>query len=250
MIDPHMYSSNTKVENKVKKLICIQGNIGAGKTKFMTLLKQKVKELNNILGYNCFFVDEPVKEWKEKILENNTLSPLGLFYQDIQNLKDGKYEKSKVGFSFQIYAFTTRRNSFLKETSKLNELSIGISERSMRSDYLFFENLYRNNLVSEFDWKNYNSFYKLICGTINDMEEIIIYIKSTPEECLTKIQSRGNGEELSIDLSYLVDIHNLHENMIKDFKGKVLILDWPYSEEKELIKIVDNFIENQLKINI
>ena len=79
MIVPKATSTGMDLSNKIKYIITVQGNIGSGKSTLLNLLRDKQHELNDIFG-NVFFVDEPVKEWKKEIFDEEPKSPLGLFY--------------------------------------------------------------------------------------------------------------------------------------------------------------------------
>jgi len=223
-------------KNYVKKIISIQGNIGSGKTTFMNCLKKNSEKLNNIMGLNCFFVDEPVEIWKEKVF--NGLSALDIFYNDINNNSE-----PRTVFPFQIYAFTTRLQLFIEQTSKLNQLSICFSDRSMISDFkIFLENL--KDVITPFEYFTYKNFYEIICSQINIREEIMIYNTCSPEKCFERIKKRGNESETSITLEYLKGIHLRHLSMIDEFKkngGRVFEFEWDNVEKEEEFNIFTEY---------
>lgn len=217
-------------KNYVQKIISIQGNIGSGKTTFMSYLKKYSKELNIIMGLNCFYVDEPVEIWKKKVFNNNTLSALEIFYDDINNNPE-----PKTIFPFQIYAFTTRLEKFIEETSKLNQLSICFTDRSMLSDFeIFLKNL--KDKITSFEYDVYKGFHNIICSNIILKEEIMIYNTISPEKCFERIQKRGNESEKGITLEYLKEIHLRHLTMIEEFKkngGNVFEIEWGDADTEE-----------------
>jgi deoxyadenosine/deoxycytidine kinase len=73
-------STEKDLSNKVSKIYTLEGNIGSGKSTILKILRGYEKELVEIFGQNVFFVDEPVDKWKKKKFENNTKSPLDMFY--------------------------------------------------------------------------------------------------------------------------------------------------------------------------
>jgi deoxyadenosine/deoxycytidine kinase len=244
MITPKAFPKDIMIENKVHFAITIRGNIGSGKTKLINELKTKKDLLEKILGKPCFFVDEPVKVWKQKILNDNTQSPLDLFYMD----------KERNAFAFQIIAFTTRMNALINETKKLTQLSVGIYDRDMSDDYLFLLNL--KDKITQIEWYAYNIFYKLVCGEINRIYSIVIYNSCIPNECYTRILER-DGKEIPIE--YLESIHLLHQQMISEFQksgGHVLVFNPGHiKDDNQYSKFIDNFINTDLtnlmnKINI
>ena len=50
-------------ESKKPILVSIEGNIGAGKSSFLTALKSSIGD--NLLGRQVIFLQEPVDEWSE-----------------------------------------------------------------------------------------------------------------------------------------------------------------------------------------
>ena len=65
-----------------KLIISIEGNIGSGKSTFLSFLKENFDDI-------CF-VDEPVKEWT-KIVDEDNNNLIQNFYKD----------KKKYGYLFQ-----------------------------------------------------------------------------------------------------------------------------------------------------
>ncbi len=235
-----MFPKNNNNTNYVKKIISIQGNIGSGKTTLMTSLKRNSIQLNNIMGINCFFVDEPVEEWKKKVFNENTLSALEIFYEDITT-----NSHPRTVFPFQIYAFTTRLKLFIEQTSKLDQLSIGFCDRSMISDFeIFLKNL--KDVITPFEYSVYEGFYDTICSQIIIKEEIMIYNTCPPEKCFERIHKRGNESEKNITLDYLKGIHSRHLDMIEKFKkngGKVFEFECDdVDTEKEFNIFTESFL--------
>jgi deoxyadenosine/deoxycytidine kinase len=227
-----------KGNDYVKSIISIQGSIGAGKSKFLSCLRNSNGKLTKIMGSPCFFVDEPVEKWKELNYENNTRSALDIFYKDLEN-KDYKFV-----LTFQIKAFTDRLLLLTNETSKLTEPSFCFCDRSFRSDKMFFDNL--KDKITEFEYKTYSDFVPLICSQINLTEKIMIYIKCSPEICKERIIKRGNKEEKDISIEYLLSLEESHKKMIDEFKqsgGHVFEIDWTdKKEELDYENYMDEFL--------
>ena len=103
-----------------KLIISIEGNIGSGKSTFISFLKKNFDDI-------CF-VDEPVQEWLNIVDENNN-NLIQNFYKD----------KKKYGYLFQNFAYITRIKK-LNDAIKNSKKQIIITERSIESDkYLFAE---------------------------------------------------------------------------------------------------------------
>ena len=212
------------------------------------------EEIYTTAKYQEVYVNDPSSEGNDdvgvfigsSVSSSGTSTPmpktsmLNLFYSDME----------KYGFQFQIHAFTTRLK-LMRDQMKLireHDPSIRIhviSERSLRTDKLFFYNLYKGGYVTSVEWENYNQFHTLICEEIMKMENIMIYIRTDPTKCLSRIHKRNRSSEMikkmdketvitsdsmevkdlpeendtcGISLDYLNDLHSAHDLMISDFK--------------------------------
>ena len=83
-------------------IISVEGNIGSGKSTFLTYLKKYV--LDNNTNMDIRFVQEPVDEWNE-IKDSSGESILEKFYKD----------QKEYAFSFQIMAYITRLRKLLQQ---------------------------------------------------------------------------------------------------------------------------------------
>jgi len=76
-----------------------------------------------------------------------------------------------------------------------------------------------------------------------------IYIRSSPSKCLQRIQERGRNNEKDIDIDYLTDIHNFHENTYQKAleEGRnIICID---IENKEIEDIANEIVKYIHKIN-
>jgi len=119
-----------------------------------------------------------------------------------------------------MMAYITRFNQIKKVINECPSDSIIITERCLYTDrYVFAKMLYDNSFMEEIEYTIYNSFF----------EEIkisgIIYVKTTPEICSSRILYRGRKGEESINLDYLKDCHQYHEDWINSFEISKIVLD-------------------------
>lgn len=122
-----------------------------------------------------------------------------------------------------------------------------ISERSLRSDKIFFENIVKMYNL-ELEWNVYNKFFDISTNVFNVKDDIVIYLNSSPEVCLERIKKRNRPSEKEITLEYLQDLDKNHKEMIKDY-DKVLEIEWNYKDEhekEEIIRKVLKFIEENI----
>jgi len=209
-------------------LFTVEGNIGSGKSTFMTILKENLKHIN---GTPVVFVEEPVAEW-ESIQSVDGKTMIELFYND----------KAKYAFSFQIMAYISRL-ACLQTTIREYPDCILISERSLLADYhVFAKMLYEDNLISEENYQIYTKWFTYF--SLESQADGIIYLKTEPEVCYQRCISRNRKGEEEIPFEYLKTCSEKHDVWIKEECIPVLPLSNNTKEEVELVK---NFIEDEME---
>ena len=173
--------------------IAVAGNIGSGKT---TLTKLLAKHY----GWSPRF--EPV--------DNNPY--LEDFYADM----------SRWSFNLQIY-FLNKRFKEVVEISK-SEIDI-IQDRTIYEDAcIFAPNLHGQGHMSDRDFNNYKDLFELMMSLVK-MPDLMIYIRSTIPNLVQQIQKRGRDYEKGIRIDYLTGLNEKYEAWIKDYKGRLLVID-------------------------
>ena len=177
-------------------IISIEGNIGSGKSTLLANLKEHFKDNSSIL-----FLKEPVDDWScIKDIHGKTM--LELFYED----------QSKHAFAFQMMAYISRL-SILKETLQNNTNCTIITERSLYTDKMVFAKmLFDSNNISLENYSIYNKWFDTFvdCFCVNK----IVYVQTIPIVCYDRIQKRSRAGESNIELSYLTNCHEYHEDML------------------------------------
>jgi deoxyadenosine/deoxycytidine kinase len=198
------------------KIFSIEGNIGSGKS---TIIKRLQENFEGII-----YLPEPVDLWNQ-IKDSQGVTILEKFYKD----------KKGYSFSFQMMAYITRFNQIKKVINESPPDSIIITERCLYTDrYVFAKMLYDTGFMEEIEYTIYNSFF----------EEIkisgIIYIKTTPEICSARIVHRGRKGEESINLDYLKDCHQYHEDWLNNFEISKIVLDGNFQID---INFINEFVK-------
>jgi deoxyadenosine/deoxycytidine kinase len=177
-------------------IISIEGNIGSGKSTFLSYLKENSSS-------KIVFVKEPVDEW-EQIRDGKTNETiLQKFYKD----------QEKYSFSFQMMAFISRF-SILRETVRNNPSAIIITERCLYTDkYVFAKMLFEMKNIEDVNYQIYNKWFEEFASEFPINK--IIYIKANPEICFERIKKRNRLGESVIPLDYLTNCHCYHEDMIE-----------------------------------
>ncbi len=173
--------------------IAIAGNIGSGKT---TLTKMLAKRYNWIPRF------EPVD--KNPYLED--------FYADM----------TRWSFNLQIY-FLNKRFAEVVEIASSKETII--QDRTIFEDArIFAPNLHNQGYMSDRDFENYTDLFDLMMSLVK-LPDLMIYIRSTIPNLIAQIGRRGREYEQSIRIDYLQGLNDLYEGWIKNYKGKLIIID-------------------------
>ncbi|XP_064643760.1 thymidine kinase 2, mitochondrial-like isoform X2 [Lineus longissimus] len=187
-----------------KFTVSVEGNIGSGKS---TLLKY-FKDSPFVEA-----IQEPVDQWTN-LKGHNALE---LLYKDT----------ARWTFSFNNYAQLTRLKMHLKKTRK----SVKMLERSLYSTrHVFVENNYRSGCITGLEYSVLSEWYEWIIANQDVKVDLFVYLKADPETCYERIKQRARKEESTVPLSFIKELHDLHEKwLIEQSLGKlpapVLVLD-------------------------
>ena len=195
-------------------MISIEGNIGVGKTSFLTLLKQA-------LEIPFELVPEPVSEWqnfKQTDSENQTLNILEMFYKD----------PKRWAYLFQTLCFGSRIKNILQIKNKAKQDTtpkLFIFERSLECDReVFAKNFQMSGMFTETEWLLYNEYFQFMTSQFGVPMNGIIYLRAQSSVCLDRCKMRARSEENAIDVEYLEELDARHEEWLRG-KPNVLIID-------------------------
>lgn len=198
-------------------IFCVDGNVGSGKTVLVNLLKQGMKGVGG--RYNIVYLQEPVEEWR-RVKDANGITMLEKFYQN----------QEKYAFPFQMMAFVSRIAQ-LRRAAQQNPGAIIITERSVYTDrHVFAKMLYDDSKIEEVNYKVYLDWFDNF--TVGLQLAGIIYLKTSPETCLTRIHKRARPGE-TISRAYSERCHAYHERWISE-SGRVLTLNGDREFEPQL----------------
>lgn len=157
-------------------IVTINGNIGSGKTSV----------LNYLHRYYKLSIDlEPVEKWTPYLND---------FYNDNSNV-----------FKFQVRVWLDR--CWIQEKT---DKSLIIMERSPYFNRnIFVESINNQKLITDNEYAILNDLYDKTdsiwsCNTY-------IYLRSNPDNCITRIKKRGRECEKNINPEYVKSLHELHE---------------------------------------
>lgn len=185
--------------------IYVEGNTGAGKSTLLNYFSQ-FEEFET--------VNEPVSKWQNFSGHNM----LNLMYEN----------PKEHAFKFQLYSLLTLIEDYLEPQKK----PFRIVERSIPSQTCFVQTLVQQNVLDDVSRAIVDEWTKFLVNKFNIKTDVIIYIKTTPEKLLQRIQSRGRTEENTIDIDYLQKLHDANEKFIKsNANAKLCIVDGDLSRE-------------------
>ena len=218
-------------------LISIEGNIGSGKSTVIEYLK-------SLSNSNIEFVDEPVNEWLN-VKDKDGFNALDCFYKN----------KEKNAFCFQVLAYITRLKKLIDKLSKYKDdkNKIIITERSIDTDKnVFAQMLYDDGYLTSIEWETYNYWFTMF----EDISQVntILYIKTNPDKCLERINTRHRVEETTINLDYLEKCHSYHEKWMnnKAIVNNINIItinghDTVTEIREKVMKIINDISNNKIE---
>jgi len=188
-------------------IICVEGNIGSGKSTFMQKLKEDLKDRSDI----CF-LDEPVEAWAKFKDEDGSI--LEHYYKD----------QMVWGFSLQMLAYISRL-SILRKALANPKYKYIITERSLFTDTnVFCKMLYENGVIHPIQYQIYQAWFDEF---ITEDPYVFVYLRTDPEVSLQRVEKRNRKGE-TIPLAYLQECHRYHEKWLKD----ALVLDANVEEDE------------------
>jgi deoxyadenosine/deoxycytidine kinase len=215
------------------QFVSIEGNIGVGKSTFVKLLLEKIKDSD--------VVNEPVEQWL-KIKDSDGKNILGEFYED----------KKRWAYTFQTCALLTRQKNMqqmikhLSDTDKTNQIIL--TERSILTDrHIFAEMLHETGMLTEIEWNLYNNLFEVISQSYQ--VHGVIYLSTSCKTSKDRIAVRGRPEEEEISMNYLNDLHKQHEKWLSSPSLPVLTLSTePDSSLDNNIRDIKDFVEELKRI--
>ncbi|MBK9257500.1 MAG: deoxynucleoside kinase [Saprospiraceae bacterium] len=172
--------------------ICIEGNIGAGKTTFCNLLKEE---------YNCSLILE----------EFNDNPFLPLFYQ----------EPDRFAFTVELFFMTERHKQM--QRSLLNQ---DLFRQFTVADYSFVKTLLfaRKNLPDD-EFRLFQKMFSVLNQSF-PKPDILVYFHRNVDILLDNIAGRGRDYEKKITPDYLTKIQNAYFEYFRNILSyPILIID-------------------------
>lgn len=72
-------------------------------------------------------------------------------------------------------------------------------------------------LFNKVEWGIYQDWHEWLLGAFSNLKlDAIVYLRTTPDTCLKRLQKRARSEEAGVPLEYLKQIHHRHERWLRD----------------------------------
>ena len=199
--------------------IAIAGNIGAGKTSLTELLAKHYH-------WEAHFED---------VIDNPYLDD---FYNHME----------RWSFNLQIYFLKSRFEQLLSFRESKKTI---IQDRTIYEDaHIFAPNLNAMGLMNQRDFNNYQGIFSLMESLIEG-PELLIYLRSSIPNLVSKIHKRGREYENSISIDYLSRLNERYEAWISTYDEKKLIIidvdSLDFVDNKEDLTKVIQIIDETLK---
>jgi deoxyadenosine/deoxycytidine kinase len=185
-------------------IISIEGNIGAGKSTLLERIHNRAIQENN---KKIHIIPESLDIWNQ--IKDGDKSIFQLFYEN----------RNKYGFAFQVLTFLSTVYNMMGELQKLAKKETVIIERSPISNIVIFgQLLYDDKIIGEAEW----SILKYMANGLMLPVDKVVYLRSTPVDCLLRVEERDREGEQDIKVEYLQKIHDLHEKWLSDFQHETI----------------------------
>ena len=198
----------------ITPFIGFAGNIGSGKTTFTRFIS---KSQNWIPFY------EPVSD--NPYLED--------FYNDMP----------RWSFNLQVY-FLHKRFEMHK---KMSQVKLGVvQDRTIFEDKeIFAKNLYEMKKISQRDWENYSGLFTSMVSFLKK-PDLVIYLKTSTDILLKRIQSRNRDFEKNVDPEYIRTLNVAYDRWVdKEKRHPILIIN---TDNFDIYKDQQSFKEIEKKI--
>ncbi|XP_004001808.2 NADH dehydrogenase [ubiquinone] 1 alpha subcomplex subunit 10, mitochondrial isoform X1 [Ovis aries] len=223
----------TKKMTENSKLITVDGNICSGKSKLAKEVAEKLG-LKHFPEAGIHYADSTTGDGKPLPVRFSGNCSLEKFYDD---------PKSNDGNSYRLQAWLYASRLLQYADALEHLLSTGqgvVLERSIYSDFVFLEAMYRQGFIRKQCVDHYNQVKKVtICEYLPP--HVVIYVDVPVSEVQSRIQKKGNPHEMKITSAYLQDIENVYKGtFLPEMSEKCEVLQYSAWEAEDAEKVVED----------
>ncbi|MBR2238295.1 MAG: deoxynucleoside kinase [Prevotella sp.] len=191
--------------------IAIAGNIGSGKSTLTQLLARHYG-------------------WEPRYEAVATNPYLEDYYRDIP----------RWSFNMEVFFLKERFRDLIAISQAQHTI---IQDRSIfEGVYVFMENNRDMGNLSDRDYETFMELFQQMMSVVK-LPDLLIYLRASVPHLVGNIQQRGRNYEQTIQLEYLENLNRRYEKFIRDYKGRLMIIDKDpldfKNNPKDFAKIVD-----------
>jgi len=158
-------------------IVCIDGNIAAGKTTVLQEIEKK--------GYPVYYEPFQDNPW------------LPLYYQD----------PKKYSLNTQIWFLSERYRQY--KNADFSTRKIVFVERSMYTDrFIFVELIKQQGNMNDLEVETYKHHFEIYK---NSLPELTVILNTPPNECKNRMDIRARGMEEGVPLDYLEQLGKVYD---------------------------------------
>ena len=180
----------------------VEGNIGVGKSTFLSLLAKKIPNLD--------VLTEPLDDWGKQTFGQSLLAN---FYEDTP----------RWAYTLETLTMICRSRDHVREQQ--NPSPNRVLERSIYSGlYCFARNSFESGCMTKVEWKIYNEWAKFLIHTRCKPPQGFIYLQADPNVCYKRVQKRNRESEKSLSIEYIKQIEYWHNRFLVEKADLTLTL--------------------------
>ncbi|KAH8407208.1 hypothetical protein KR222_010499 [Zaprionus bogoriensis] len=231
-----MFDKTSKRFDENSKVICVEGPIAAGKTKFaQELAKELDMEYFPAVDLDLIYINPYGFDMRKLDPE---LPPSCRSYDVRDFWKNPNHELAAL---FQIRMYMLRYSQYIDALQHILSTGQGVVlERSPYSDFVFMETMFRQGYISPGARSVYNEIRQ---NTIYELlkPHLVIYLDLPVTAVQKAIKARNIEDEAKSKVfseAYLRDLETLYKQQyLKDIAGhaELLIYDWSSGGETEVV---------------
>ena len=188
-----------------KMHIAVEGAIAVGKT---TLLPK----LHSVFASHNIDIDlvlEPVDKWVNWEGKNESWNLLDMMYKN----------PKKFASTFQMAAAISKIQS-LQDASKPYRL---VERTLLCREKVFIPLLVENGFLTDLEQSLLAHFFTMVKNHEGVVADVRVYLRTSPEIALTRIQKRNRQGEEDLSLDYLTKLHSYYDEWLLRLDNVVVV---------------------------
>lgn len=161
-------------------------------------------------------------------------------------LDDFYKDMKRWAFNLQVYFLNKRFKDVVEISRSSNTV---VQDRTIFEDAcIFAPNLHDLGMMSDRDFKNYSDLFSLMVSLVK-LPDLLIYIRSSVPTLIEHIERRGRNFEQSIRIDYLKGLNVRYENWIKDYKGRLIVIDgdkYDFLNDRKAFSMIADAVDSEL----